>query len=235
MFFSGELGIAFAEEFFAVDDETLVGAFADELFFVPGLDGEDEAAAVYFYQLGLGADGHADGRRGEVGYVELRADGVRALVQIGLHEGERGVFHKSHELGRAEHVEPAGAERLRGVLKRDGAACAALYSGFQSHAVPPLDMFSAVYERGGGGAESCRVLDAAQHGVPSEHGAGEAVQIVAELRREGAAAAYHGAVRADAGGARRVGALIGQDKYCREVRADAHRRAGEDSVAELAY
>ena len=45
-----------------VDEETLVSAFADGIYTVVGLDFEDQATAVNFYQLDLGANFQA-GRR----------------------------------------------------------------------------------------------------------------------------------------------------------------------------
>src|SRR5262245_61966991 len=62
------------DEFFPVDDDALVRAFADEIALVTTGHGEAQRAPFDFAQRDLRRDVHADRRRGDVADVDMRAD-----------------------------------------------------------------------------------------------------------------------------------------------------------------
>lgn len=79
----GLLGVALADELFAVYDEALVRALADYFDVVVGGYLKDQAAAVNLYERALGGAVHTDGSCGHVLDVQRGADRGHAGLQIG--------------------------------------------------------------------------------------------------------------------------------------------------------
>lgn len=142
------LRLYLGEEFFCVDEEALVFAFADHTGLVPGCDREDDAAAVDLGDLGLGADLHVHGRRGVVGDLELRADAALPCLII-RREGIAGsqLHHRRHPR-RREHLEAPRAHGRGGLVRGHVHLCPALCSDGNIHmknSFQQIDPVSQVY------------------------------------------------------------------------------------------
>src|SRR5262249_38037312 len=101
------------------DHEALVATLGDLVLGVPGLDGEEKAAAVGLEQRRLRARGHPDGRGREMAHLHHGADGGGPRRQRGLDHLATHVLEHADQPRRREHLDPAVAHCIGRLVGRD--------------------------------------------------------------------------------------------------------------------
>ena len=100
-----------------INDEPLMGAFADKSALIERLHGEADLPAVYFYDLGFGPYLHSNWGCSAVTHVDMRAYGTLSFFETGLDGEDRSLLDKGYHHRCGEHLHLATAN-VRSNIRR---------------------------------------------------------------------------------------------------------------------
>ena len=113
-----------------INDEPLMGAFADKSALIERLHGEADLSAVYLYDLGFGPYLHSNGGCGAVTYVDMRAYGTLSFFETGLDGEDRSLLDKGYHHRCGEHLHLATANVRSNIRRCHGRLLTTLDSQF---------------------------------------------------------------------------------------------------------
>jgi len=101
------LGLSASEQADGVDHHPLMGALANLLVRIEGLDVEDQAAAIDLDELSAGANELAGWARGQMPNVDANSNGGLTGRQQGLYRRAGSVFHQGDERRGRKDIQAA--------------------------------------------------------------------------------------------------------------------------------
>ena len=128
-----------------VNDEPLVGAFADESALIERLHGEADLPAVYLYDLGFGPYLHSNGGCGAVTYVDMRAYGTLSFFETGLDGEDRSLLDKGYHHRCGEHLHLSTANVRSNIRRCHGRLLTTLDSKFYHSQQIFSEFFNSIY------------------------------------------------------------------------------------------
>lgn len=132
-------------EFGGIDNETFVGAFADEAAFVISFDRENQTTAVDEGELTVAPYLHSYRCGSAMGNVNESTYGALTLVEVGEDAFEAGLFNKSYHHGGSEDFDETAADASCGEFGGDDAFEVVFYTGL-NHRELGVDLMFCMFE-----------------------------------------------------------------------------------------